>query len=78
MGAKHRDQLGDGSNVVNMLRINVYKCGTTWYCARFRGDEFDCCEELLVDDHATESEAIAAAALSTEEPCEVTRVGDLI
>lgn len=59
------------------LRINVYKCGGIWFGAVWRGNEYDSCDRLDVVDNATESEAIAAAALSTDEPCEVVRVDDL-
>lgn len=43
------------------ITINVYRDGSAWFGARWIGDEYDGCDELPVDEDATEAEAMAAA-----------------
>lgn len=72
---------GDGHRtVIHQIKINVFRDGTEWFCARWIDGEYDGCDSLEISDDASEVEAIEAAhtmRLTVSGERVISRVDDI-
>lgn len=62
------------------IKINVFRDGTEWFCARWIDGEYDGCDSLEISNDASDAEAIEAAQnllLTVPGERNVTRVDDI-